>query len=71
MEYTYVVHRAEEGGYWAEVPVLPGCFTQGETLEEVVTNLREAIEAHVAALKQDGQEPPIDSDMVVGRMAVR
>ena len=37
------VHAAEEGGYWAEVPSLPGCLTQGETLDEVVENLNDAI----------------------------
>lgn len=52
-----VIHRAEEGGYWAEVPAVPGCFTQGETREELLANLREAVEGclsvepgdHVAA----------------------
>ena len=39
-----VVHEAEEGGFWAEVPALPGCATQGETLEELKANLLEAIE---------------------------
>ena len=39
-----IVHKAEEGGYWAEVPSLPGCFTQGETLEELKQNLHEAVE---------------------------
>jgi len=39
-----VVHKAEEGGYWAEVPAIPGCATQGETMEELGFNLREAIE---------------------------
>jgi predicted RNase H-like HicB family nuclease len=38
------IHEAEEGGYWAEVPALPGCVTQGVTVEEVTFNLREAIE---------------------------
>ncbi len=38
-----VVHKAEEGGFWAEVPSLPGCVTQGETVEEVCENLKEAI----------------------------
>ena len=38
-----IVHPAEEGGFWAEVPALPGCFTQGESLEEVHANLREAV----------------------------
>ena len=70
MEYTYVIHKAEEGGYWAEVPALPGCFAQGETLEEVVANLREAVEAHIAALEQDGQDIPVESEVVIGRLAV-
>jgi predicted RNase H-like HicB family nuclease len=44
MKVKVIVHKAEEGGYWAEVPSLPGCFTQGETLEEVKQNLYEANE---------------------------
>jgi predicted RNase H-like HicB family nuclease len=43
MKLKAIVHEAEEGGYWAEVPALPGCVTQGESLEEVTSNLREAI----------------------------
>lgn len=39
-----VTHRAEEGGWWAEVPAVPGCFTQGETREELLANLRGAVE---------------------------
>jgi predicted RNase H-like HicB family nuclease len=39
-----IVHQAEEGGFWAEVPALPGCLTQGETQEEIRENLLEAIE---------------------------
>jgi predicted RNase H-like HicB family nuclease len=44
MKIKIVVHDAEEGGYWAEVPAIPGCATQGETMEELMHNLREAIE---------------------------
>ena len=39
-----VIHEAEEGGYWAEVPAIPGCATQGETFEELLQNLYEAVE---------------------------
>jgi len=39
-----VVHEAEEGGYWAEVPAIPGCATQGETIEELLENVHEAVE---------------------------
>ena len=44
MKLKIVVHEAEEGGYWAEVPAIPGCATQGETFEELLQNLYEAIE---------------------------
>ncbi len=39
-----IVHKAEEGGLWAEMPSIPGCATQGETMEEIETNIREAID---------------------------
>ena len=44
MKIKVIVHEAEEGGYWAEVPSIPGCATQGETFEELLKNLYEAIE---------------------------
>jgi len=44
MKLKVVLHPAEEGGYWAEVPAIPGCATQGETFEDLLTNLYEAIE---------------------------
>ena len=44
MKIKVIVHEAEEGGFWAEVPAIPGCATQGETLDEVLTNVHEAIE---------------------------
>ena len=50
-----VVHPAEEGGFWAEVPALPGCFTQGESLEEVRENLKEAIAGWLEAGEPTGE----------------
>lgn len=44
MKLKVVIHESEEGGYWAEVPALPGCATQGDTVEELIENLHEAIE---------------------------
>lgn len=44
MKIKVIVHEAEEGGYWAEVPAIPGCATQGETFEELLRNLYEAVE---------------------------
>jgi predicted RNase H-like HicB family nuclease len=44
MKIKVIVHQAEEGGYWAEVPAIAGCATQGETFEELLQNLHEAVE---------------------------
>ena len=44
MKLKVVLHPAQEGGYWAEVPAIPGCATQGETFEDLLANLYEAIE---------------------------
>jgi len=54
LKIKVVVHEAEEGGYWAEVPAIPGCATQGETMEELLRNLHEAIEG---CLSVDVAEP--------------
>lgn len=45
MKLKVVVHEAEEGGFWAEVPAIPGCATQGDTMDELMANVHEAIEA--------------------------
>ncbi len=45
MKLKIIVHMADEGGFWAEVPALPGCVSQGETLDETIANTREAVEA--------------------------
>lgn len=44
MKLPVVVHPAEEGGFWAEIPALPGCVSEGETLSETLANIREAAE---------------------------
>lgn len=44
MKLKVVIHEAEEGGYWAQVPAIPGCATQGETFEELLRNIYEAVE---------------------------
>jgi len=43
MKFKAIVHEAEEGGYWAEVPALPGCITEGDTWEELMNNIEDAI----------------------------
>ena len=64
MKIKVVVHEAEEGGYWGEVPALPGCVSQGETLDELLSNLHEAVEGYLSV----DVEPPkgTDKDQVLG-----
>lgn len=44
MKLKVIIHEAEEGGFWAEVPSVPGCSTQGESYDELLTNIYEAVE---------------------------
>jgi len=44
MKLKVIIHEAEEGGYWAEVPSLPGCASQGESMGELINNLYDAVE---------------------------
>jgi len=64
MQYSVVVHEAEEGGYWVEVPALPGCYSQGETIEETLTHVREAIELYLEGLQEGGSPIPRDEEVV-------
>ncbi|MSV35769.1 MAG: type II toxin-antitoxin system HicB family antitoxin [Bryobacterales bacterium] len=67
MRIRVIVHKAEEGGFWAEVPSIPGCATQGETMEEIEANIREAIEA---CLSVDVGEPVLQRDDQVIELAL-
>ncbi|WP_058557009.1 type II toxin-antitoxin system HicB family antitoxin [Thiohalocapsa sp. ML1] len=63
MKLKVIVHEAEEGGYWAEVPAIPGCATQGDTFEELLANLYDAVEG---CLSVDVEEIAIqDTDRVM------
>ena len=62
MKIKVIVHEAEEGGLWAEVPAIPGCATQGETLEELLKNVHEAIEG---CLSVEVDVPTTESDRVL------
>lgn len=70
MEYVLVIHRADEGGCWADVPALDGCFAQGEALEEVLAEGRAAIASHLEALRADGRPVPSESGIVIATVAV-
>jgi len=63
MKLKVIVHEAEEGGYWAEVPAIPGCATQGETFEELLTNLYEAVEGCLSVPVQP--QKPGDGQRVI------
>ncbi len=58
MKLRALIHAAEEGGYWAEVPALRGCITEGETWDEVILNLQEAIDGWLAVADEclDGKD---------------
>jgi predicted RNase H-like HicB family nuclease len=70
MDYTILIHQAEEGGFWSEVPALPGCFSQGGTIDETLLNTKEAIEAHLLALKEDQVAAPVEESLFIGRVQV-
>jgi predicted RNase H-like HicB family nuclease len=57
LRYTVLIYP-DEGAYSVVVPALPGCVTWGNTLDEAVASAREAIEGHVAALRDTGQDVP-------------
>jgi predicted RNase H-like HicB family nuclease len=63
MRYAVVIEKADSN-YAAYVPDLPGCVTTGATVEEVEANIREAIELHLAGLREDGQPIPEPSSSV-------
>jgi len=67
MKIKVVVHDAEEGGFWAEVPAIPGCATQGETMDELLRNLHEAIEG---CLSVDVAEPEAGGTQRIVEIAV-
>ena len=67
MRIRVIVHKAEEGGFWAEVPSIPGCATQGETMEEIEANVREAIEG---CLSVDVEKPVLLMDDQVIELAL-
>ena len=68
--YTAYFIPAEEGGYTVEVPALPGCLTEGDTLREAERNAREAIQVYVESLLADREPIPDERKMVSKRITV-
>ena len=64
-EYTIIAHQDEDGGYWTEVPALPGVGSQGDTLEEAIENTKEAIALMLEYLAANGQPIPEPKEVIV------
>jgi len=67
MKVKVIIHEAEEGGFWAEVPAIPGCMTQGETMQELIQNLYDAVEG---CLSIDMDKVTLEKNDTVMELAV-
>jgi predicted RNase H-like HicB family nuclease len=67
MKVKMIIHQAEEGGYWAEVPAIPGCATQGENMQELIQNVYDAVEG---CLSIDMESIELDATDQVMELAV-
>ncbi len=67
MKLKVIIHEAEEGGFWAEVPAIPGCMTQGETIKDLIENLYDAVEG---CLSIDMNNIPFKQNDTVMELAV-
>ena len=61
MKFTVILEPQEEGGFTVTVPALPGCISEGETRNEALGNIKEAIELYIKVLKEDGKPIPQDA----------
>ncbi len=68
MNFKVVVHPEPGGGFWGEVPALAGCYSQGETVEEMMANLREAAAGYLEVLRAEGRTP--DPEVQILELAV-
>jgi predicted RNase H-like HicB family nuclease len=60
MKLKAIIYSAEDGGFWVEVPQLPGCASEGDTLEEARANIREAVEGVLLVYRDRGEEVPLE-----------
>jgi predicted RNase H-like HicB family nuclease len=58
--YAVAIHEDPGGGFWAEVPALPGCYSQGETVDELKHNIRDAIAGVLEVLREEGRKPDLN-----------
>ena len=66
--FAVVIHSEPAGGHWGEVPALPGCYAQGDTLDELLSNLREAIAGVLEVMKEEGRT--LEENVQVVELAV-
>ncbi|MBI2621179.1 MAG: type II toxin-antitoxin system HicB family antitoxin [Candidatus Levybacteria bacterium] len=72
LKYTVIFEPAEEGGYVVSVPALPGCVSQGETFEEAVSMIKDAMKGYLEVLKEEKQEIPQEgSNVVITQISVQ
>jgi antitoxin HicB len=62
MRYTVILQKEEDGGYVVTVPILPGCVSQGDTREEALRNIEEAIELYVEDMRAAGEPVPVEDE---------
>jgi len=67
-KFAVVIHPEPSGGFWGEVPALPGCYSQGEPVDELLANLREAIGVTLEVMREEGRTP--DADVRIVELAV-
>jgi predicted RNase H-like HicB family nuclease len=70
MRYTVILQKEEDGGYVATVPILPGCVSQGDTREEALKNIEEAIEVYLKDVRAAGESVPIEDDRAFVEVAL-
>ena len=61
MRYTVVLEKEQDGGYIVSVPALPGCLSQGDSRQEVLANIREAIDLYVEDCRASGDPVPTEA----------
>ena len=71
LKYTAIFEPSEEGGYVVSIPALPGCVSEGDTFEEAVTMVKDAMQGYLAVLKEQGKEIPEEkSDIIITKVTV-
>ena len=71
LKYTAIFEPAQEGGYVVSVPVLPGCLSEGDTFEEAIKMIKDAMRGYLVVLKKEGLEiPKEDEDIVVTKVSI-